>query len=82
MDTQNQDELIIKQQEEIQKDIAAKSCLVTEPMSWSNLEKEFEKFKYCQNEMKEILKTKLISTQFVEDNIIFVVNSKFLALYK
>ena len=35
-----------------------------------NLEKEFEKFKKSQNEMKEILKTKLISTQFVEEEII------------
>ena len=42
MDTQNQDELIIKQQEEIQKDIAAKSCLVSESLSWTNLEQEFE----------------------------------------
>ena len=29
-----------------------------------NLEKEFEKFKKSQNEFKEILKSKLISTQF------------------
>ena len=42
MDTQNQDELIIKQQEEIQKDIAAKSCLVSESLPWTNLEQEFE----------------------------------------
>ena len=42
MDTQNQDELIIKQQEEIQKDIAAKSGLVSDSLSWSNLEQEFE----------------------------------------
>ena len=35
-----------------------------------NLEKEFEKFKKSQNEMKEILKNKLISTQFVEEEIV------------
>ena len=35
-----------------------------------NLEKEFEKFTKSQNEMKEILKNKLINTQFVEEDIV------------
>ena len=35
-----------------------------------NLEKEFEKFKKSQNEMKDILKTKLISIQFVHEEIV------------
>ena len=35
-----------------------------------NLEKGFEKFKKSQNEMKEILKTKPISTQIVEEEIV------------
>ena len=35
-----------------------------------NLEKEFEKFKKSQNEIKEILKNKLISTQFVEEEVV------------
>ena len=35
-----------------------------------NLEKEFKKFKKSQNEIKEILKNKLISTQFVEEEIV------------
>ena len=34
------------------------------------MEKEFEKFKMFQNEMKEILKTKLINTQFVKEEIV------------
>ena len=35
-----------------------------------NFEKEFEKFKKSQNKIKEILKNKLISTQFVEEEIV------------
>ena len=34
------------------------------------LEKEFEQFKKSQNEIKDILKNKLISTQFVEEEIV------------
>ena len=34
------------------------------------LEKEFEQFEKSQNEIKEILKKKLISTQFVEEEIV------------
>ena len=42
MDNVNQDELIIKQQEAIQKDIAANSCLVSEKFPLQQLEQEFE----------------------------------------
>ena len=35
-----------------------------------NFENEFEKFMKSQNEIKEILKNKLISTQFVEEEIV------------
>ena len=41
-----------------------------------NLEKEFEKFKKSKNKMKEILKTKLIRTKFVEEEII--INVKYI----
>jgi len=42
MDNVNQDELIIKQQEAIQKDIAENSCLVSEKLPLQQLEQEFE----------------------------------------
>ena len=34
------------------------------------MEKKFEKFEKAQNKMKDILKNKLISTQFVEEEIV------------
>ena len=34
------------------------------------MEKKFEKFEKAQNEMKEILQNRLISTQFIEEEII------------
>ena len=42
MDNQNQDDLIIKQQEAIQKDIAEKTKLVSDKLSLQELTKEFE----------------------------------------